>query len=309
MAKFGTNILSKTGDIKPRERNEDDVDVVKMKTAPARFIDTQHKAFNLEKENQVLKNRMVSISELTIVEGRKRYLSEKEFSELRANLASFPLINPITIRALSTGGFELIAGHNRVQAYIELNRTEIDANIITLEDEQVLPAAFYSNLLSPELPDYEKYLGFKQIQQATGKSQVDLAKESGLSTTMISYLFSFDELSTSAHKILSMNPQAAGATLISKIKGLPFVEEALEKLVSGEISQQQAMSIAKNNGNSAAKPTRSTPLIIKRGKQYYAEISTRGNTAIVKMKDESAIPELVQKIETLIRAEIGNKEG
>lgn len=309
MAKIGTNILNKTGGIKPRDRNEGEAEPVKMKTAPARFIDAQHKAVNLEKENQVLRNRMVSIAELSIVEGRKRTLSEQEFSELRSNLAAFPLINPVTIRALATGGFELVAGHNRVQAYVELGRAEIEANVIELEDEQVLPAAFYSNLLSPELPDYEKYLGFKQIQQATGKSQVDLAKESGLSTAMISYLFSFDELGDGAHKILSANPQAAGATLISKIKGLPFVEEALRKLVAGEITQQQAVGIATNNGKSAPATVRAAPLIIKNGKQYYAEISTRGDTAIIKMKDAAAIPELVQKIEALIRAEIGSKDA
>lgn len=307
MAKIGANILNKTGGIKPRESKEAEENPVKLKTAPARFIDAQHKAVNLEKENQVLRKRMVSIVELSIVEGRKRKLSKQEFSELCANLAAFPLINPVTIRALATGGFELVAGHNRVQAYAELGRTEIEANVIELEDSQVLPAAFYSNLLSPELPDYEKYLGFKQIQQATGKSQFELAKESGLSTTMISYLFSFDDLGEGAHNILSANPQAAGATLISKIKGLPFVEEALQKLVAGEITQQQAVGIATNNGIAAAS-VRALPLIIKHGKQYYAEITIRGGTAIIKMKDADAIPALVQKIEALIRTEIGNKD-
>ena len=308
MAKFGSNIISKTGGIKPRERNETLTDPVKMKTPPARFLDAQHKADNLEKENQVLRNRMVSIAELSIVEGRKRSLSEQEFAELKANLATFPLINPVTIRALKEGGFELVAGHNRVEAYKALGRTEIESNVIELEDAQVLPAAFYSNLLSPELPDYEKYLGFKQIQLATGKSQVDMAKESGLSPSMISYLFSFDELGEGAHKILSSHPHAAGANLISKIKGLPFVEEALQKLALGEITQQQALGIATNNGKKAPAPVRSAPVVIKQGKQRYAEISTRGDTAIVKLKDAAAIPGLVLKIEALIRSEMENKE-
>lgn len=309
MAKFGTNILNKTGGIKPRERTETEVEPVRMKTAPARFLDAQHKADNLEKELDVLRNRLVSIADLSIVAGRQRTLTAQEFAELKANLASFPLINPVTIRALSGGGFELIAGHNRVQAYKELGRTEIEANVIELEDAQILPAAFYSNLLAPELPDYEKYLGFKQIQQATGKSQVELAKESGLSTTIISYLFSFDGIGEGAHKILSANPQVAGANLISKIKELPFLEEALRKLAAGEITQQQAIGIATNNGKLAPAPARPAPIIIKQGKQRHAEISTRGDTAIIKMKDASAIPGLVQKIEALIRSELANQES
>lgn len=304
MAKFGSNIISKTGGIKPRERNEADAEPVKMKTAPARFLDAQHKADNLEKENQVLRKRTVAIAELVIVPGRQRLLTKEEFAELKGNLAAFPLVNPVTIRALPTGGFELIAGHNRVQAYRELGRPDIEAHTIELEDAQVLPAAFYSNLLAPELPDYEKYLGFKQIQQATGKSQNELARESGLSTALISYLFSFDGLGQGAHAILSAHPHVAGATLISKIKGLPFVEDALRQLAEGTITQQQALAIATNQGKSEAKVAPAAPVVIKQGKTRVAEISMRGATAIIKLKDPAALPALVKKIEEMIRAEI-----
>lgn len=307
MAKFGSNIISKTGGIKPRERNDAVTEPVKMKTAPARFLDAQHKADNLEKENQVLRKRTVAIADLTVVPGRKRLLTAEEFAELKGNLAMFPLVNPVTIRALPTGGFELIAGHNRVQAYRELGRAEIEAHVIELDDAQVLPAAFYSNLLAPELPDYEKYLGFKQIQQATGKSQNELAKESGLSAAMISYLFSFDDLGQGAHEILSAHPQIAGATLISKIKGLPFVEDALRQLAQGAITQQQAVAVATNRGHEGVSAARAAPVVIKHGKARYAEISTRGATAIIKMKDAAAVPELVKKIEALIRAELENR--
>ena len=179
MSKVGSHIFGKTEGIKPRERSEPATP--KIKTSPGMFLDTQHRAVKAEAEIAVLKNRQVRIADLNIVEGRKRQLSEQEFSELKTNLAAFPLITPITIRALPKGGYELVSGHNRVEAYKQLGRTDIDANVIELQDEQVLPAAFYSNLLSPALPDYEKYLGFKQLQRETGKTQAELAKESGVS--------------------------------------------------------------------------------------------------------------------------------
>lgn len=309
MAKSGSNIFNKTVGIKPRERSDEESEPVRMKTAPARFLDAQHKADNLEKENQVLRKRMIKITDLLITEGRKRLLSEQEFGELKANLAVFPLINPVTVRMNADGKIELIAGHNRVQAYTELGRSEIEANVIDLENDQVLPAAFYSNLLAPELPDYEKYLGFKQIQQATGKSQADLARESGLSTTLISFLFSFDDLSDRSHMILSSHPKAAGATLIGKIKGLPFVDQALEKLVAGDITQQQAVAIAATNGKSVPAADRPAPIVIKQGKQRYAVISARGDTAVIKLKDAEAIPDLVKKIEALLRHELDHKQN
>ncbi|MGI4849269.1 MAG: ParB/RepB/Spo0J family partition protein [Janthinobacterium lividum] len=309
MAKFGTNIMSKTGGIKPRERAEFSSEPMKMKTAPGRFLDAHHKAENLEKENQVLRKKTIAISELTIVEGRKRALPKDRFEELKANLATFPLINPIVIRALPAGKFEIIAGHNRLQAYVELGRDEIEANVIELDDEQVLPAAFYSNLLAPELPDYEKYLGYKQIQRATGKTQIEMARESGLSAATLSNYFSFDELEEGAHKILAAQPELAGARLASKLKGLPFVKEALEQLAEGRITQEQAANVAANFEKVKSKPVVQASLVIKNGKQHFAEISSRGNLTIVKMKDISAIPELAKKIEALIREEMENQQS
>ena len=302
MTKLGSKIFGKTEGIKPRERT--DTVPTRMKTSPGMFLDTQHRAAKAEAEVAVLKNRNVKIADLVIVPSRKRQLSAEEFAELTANLEAFPLINPITIRALPSGAYELVAGHNRVEAFIALGREVIEANIIDLAEEQVLPAAFYSNLLSPALPDYEKYLGFKQLQQATQKSQAELAKESGVSKTMISMLFAFDGLSPAAHAALSAQPQLVSATLATKLRNLPFADEAIARLAAGEVTQQQAAAIAARKPDQKVPVPRSHPVIVKRGKQRFAEISHRGTTAIVKLADAALMPGLLLKIEALIRAEM-----
>jgi len=302
MTKIGSKIFGKTEGIKPRERLE--ATPMRIKTSPGLFLDTQHRAAKLEAENAALRNRLVKIDELKIVEGRKRQLTDQEFLELKVNLEAFPLINPVTIRALPSGDYELISGHNRVQAYVELGRSDIEANVIDLVDEQVLPAAFYSNLLSPALPDYEKYLGFKQLQEATGKSQSELARESGVSKAMISMLFAFEDLSAEAHKILSQQPRLLSATLATKFKHLPFADEAITKLAAGEITSQQAVFAASQKPVKQAIAEKSKPLIIKHGKQRFAEISSRGTTVTIKLSNDAMLPRLIEKVEQLIRQEI-----
>ena len=302
MTKMGSKIFDKTEGIKPRERTEPVP--ARFKTTPGMFLDTQHRAAKAEAEIAVLRNRQVKISDLSIVEGRKRQLTVEEFGELKANLASFPLINPITIRTLPSGEYELISGHNRVQAYLELGRDEIDANVIDLVEEQVLPAAFYSNLLSPALPDYEKYLGFKQLQAATGKTQAELAKESGLSKTMISMLFAFDDLSSASHAVLSRQPQLVSATLVGKIRNLPLVDEAIAKLANGTITPAQTIVAASAKVGQGAASSGIKPLIIKQGKKRFAEISSRGTTVVVKLADETGMASLLEKIEALVRQEM-----
>jgi len=302
MTKIGSKIFGKTEGIKPRERL--DTGTTRIKTSPGLFLDTQHRAAKLEAENAALRNRLVKISDLKIIEGRKRHLSAQEFLELKTNLEAFPLINPVTIRALPSGGYELISGHNRVQVFIELGRLEIDANVIDLAEEQVLPAAFYSNLLSPTLPDYEKYLGFKQLQSATGKSQTELARESGVSKAMISMLFAFDELSPEAHTLLSKQPRLLSATLVAKFKHLPLADKAIAKLAAGEITHQQAVAIASQISERFDTRSKLKPIVIKQGKQRFAEINVRGTTLTIKLANESIIPVVLEQIERLIRQEL-----
>lgn len=302
MTKLGSKIFGKTEGIKPRERTESPA--ARFKTSPGMFLDSQHRAVKAEAEIAILRDRRVKLADLTIVPGRQRQLTAEEFGELKANLAAFPLINPVTIRALPAGGYELISGHNRVQAFAELGRTEIDANVIDLAEDQVLPAAFYSNLLSPSLPDYEKYLGFKQLQQATGKSQSELARESGMSKSLLSLLFSFDDLSEATHALLSRQPHLLSATTASKVRSLPFADQAIEKLAAGEITQQQAVAVALRSEVQAEAPAKAKPIVIKQGQRRFAEISCRGSMAIVKMADASRLPALMQKLELLLREEL-----
>lgn len=301
MTKLGSKIFGKTEGIKPRERTE--AAPTRFKTSPAMFLDTQHRAAKAEAENAALRNRRVAIDDLTIIPGRRRQLTAGEFAELKANLEAFPLINPVTIRVLPSGGYELVSGHNRVEAYREMGRVEIEANVIDLAEEQVLPAAFYSNLLSPALPDYEKYLGFKQLQVATGKTQAELARESGISKAMLSMLFAFDELSQQAHAILSQQPQLVSATLVSKVKKMPFVDEALARLSRGEITAQQAVIAATRPASPAAPAAKAAPVVIRQGRQRFAELSTRGATAVIKLASEAHMPGLIKKIEALLREE------
>ncbi len=299
MAKIGSKIFDKTEGIKPRERTEPVA--TRIKTAPGMFLDTHHRATMAEAENALLRNRRVKIADLKIIEGRKRQLSATEFAELKANLEAFPLVNPVAVRALPGGTFELISGHNRVQAFIELGRDEIDAYLVDLGDEQIVPAAFYSNLLSPSLPDYEKYLGFKNLQDATGKTQTELARESGLAKSMISMLFAFDDMSPAAHALLSSQPHLVSATLAAKLRSLPRAEEAIAGLAAGDMSAQQALAFATGKPEKRPAVPRSGPVIIRNGKSRFAEISMRGTTAVIKMADEGQMSELMTRIETMIR--------
>jgi ParB family transcriptional regulator, chromosome partitioning protein len=278
------------------------------KTAPGMFLDAaqrmdaaEAKAEALEAELTVLKNRKIKLVDLHEVPGRRRFLTLEEFNELKANLANNPMLHAIVVRPRQEGGYEIIAGHNRAQAYRELGREEIEADIRDLDDEKVYEASFYSNLFNSPLSDYEKFQGFKRIQTETGESQSQLATKAGVSETKISYLFAFDKLSKEVLSAIAQFPQAIGAKAASKLTEVP-VDQALAilgKLAQGEITQKEAVSIAHAKTKPAAEHAK--PIIIKQGKTKFAEIANRRGQLVIKLRDEDLASNVMLQIEALLR--------
>jgi len=134
------------------------------------------------------------LTDLHEVPGRKRHLTIEQLSELKANLANNPLTTPIAVRRREEGGYEIIAGHNRVNAYRELGRTKILSVVFEMTEDEAERSAFYSNLLSPSLPDFEKFMGLRARMEHGKLTQEQVAKEAGVTQQSVSLLLSFSGL-------------------------------------------------------------------------------------------------------------------
>ena len=296
---------AKTAGVKAREV-EKPVDKT-LKTAPAIFLEaTQRmdaaevKAESLQAELALLKNKKVRIADLQINPGRRRTLSPEDFRELKENLAKHPLTHPIVVRPTASGKLEIVAGHNRVQAYLELGREEIAADVMDLQDDQVDEAAFYSNLFNSALADYEKFQGFKRIQERTHETQSQMAARTGVSEAKLSYLFSFEKLDPRVLEAIQASPHAIGAKAASKLVGQP-VEKSVElvrQLAAKSLTQAEAVSVDKPR---LIKSERPRPIVIKDGKSVFAKIENRQGHLVLKLRDEQLIPEVTRRLQDLIR--------
>lgn len=255
---------------------------------------------------EVLEKKKVRIAELHEIPGRKRNLTTQVFNELKANLEKNPLLHAIVIQPNKTGGYNVIAGHNRIQAYRELGREEIEADIRELDEDAAFEAAFYSNLFNSPLSDYEKYLGFKEIQSKTNETQEELANRAGVSRPQITQLFSFDRFSQSIKNILTANPHVLGYTAAAKLASVSEdkILMALDLLIKGKCTEAQAVSMALKSN--VLQPAKFPPIIIRSGKKTFAEIKLKGELLAITIKDESRVSDILYKIQALLTAESEN---
>ncbi|MDH6303277.1 ParB family chromosome partitioning protein [Polynucleobacter sphagniphilus] len=300
MSKFSDR-LAATKNIKAKEVDVEKVlEQTDFRSGPGRTMFAHQELAKAQEELKAVKSGKVKIADLHEVEGRKRSLTPEDFEQLKNNLASNPLVNAIVVRARKEGGYEIISGHNRVQAYRDLGREEIEADIREFEDESVFEAAFYSNLINSTLSDFEKFLGFKKIQETTNETQEQLASRAGVSQSQIAKIFAFDRFSDTAKGLLEKYPHSIGATSAQRMTGAndSRVLPALEKLIAGECNEAQAVSIALAGESKVTQKIE--PIIIRSGKEKFAEIKVNKGLVAITLKDESNVAGLLEKIRKLL---------
>lgn len=270
----------------------------------------------LEEEKQALLQKIeemskstfeVDIKDLVEVTGRRRFLSEEQFAELVENLRTNDLVHPIVVRDLPGGKFEIIAGHNRTEAYRKLGRTRILAIRKDYDESRAVKSALYSNLLSPSLLDFEKFKGLKQVRDLDGLTNTELASESGISKSLISYLFSFEKLSDAALIAVESEPSLFKARAVYDILNKAekesvekdVLDEAFRKLARQEVTPDQVL------GSFEKKPVKPSvqkqTLDVKVGRSKICTIMRTGASVRLVFKNESDIPEdVLQKIGELI---------
>lgn len=269
---------------------------------------------NAEAANEELRRKVdaqpteVDLELLDEKPGRKRRLTPDQFEELKENLRNNPLVHPVAVKRLSNGRFEIVSGHNRVDAFRALGRHTIPVVVVDIEDEILDRTAFYANLLQPSLPDFEKYLGFKREKEKSGATQKELAKVAGVPESTVSMLFAFESLPERARELIEDRPAGIGMNCAAELSRLARdgaaerVVEAVELLLSGKLTQKEAVTYAaRKPAAPAPRATASAPVKIKAGRVEFCQYVARGSTLRIDFKAEIDRAEAEKRIAALLK--------
>jgi ParB family chromosome partitioning protein len=278
-------------------------DPAEFATAPGRTAERQERQW-LEEQLALARKSEIGLELLHEAKSRKRVLTPQQFNELRENIRLHGMISAITVRTQEQGGFEIVSGHNRVAAARELGHKTIKAVVIDSDEAQANLNAFYANLIQPSLPDFEKYEGFKRIEEVTQKPRKEMAKDAGVDPSMVTLWLSFGDLPEEAIALVKSKPGklgAAAAAALAKLtkagKGV-MVVEAVRLLIEGNISQIDAVRAASKVASKAGSPA-PKPVRILSGKRLYAEM--RGTAATLRItftsqEERARVEALIQKL-------------
>ena len=176
---------------------------------------------------------------------RKRF-EQGALDDLAESIRIHGIIQPLTVRRLASGYYQIIAGERRWRAAKSAGLTEIPAVIIEADDRKVMELGLIENLQREDLNPAEEARGYQTLMEEYGLTQEQVAQQMGKSRPAI----------TNTLRLLALPPEVMGlleegvlsAGHARAILGAPTAalqREAAKKVVDGQLSVRQTEALIK----------------------------------------------------------------
>lgn len=135
------------------------------------------------------KNELMDIDMAMVVptEAQPRQsFKEDTIKELAESIEKNGLLQPIVVRPMEKGKYQIIAGERRYRAFKKLGRTMIPAIVRDYEDEEVDKLQLVENVQREDLNPYDEAIAYLKLKEKYGLKQDDIAKAVGKSRPYIS---------------------------------------------------------------------------------------------------------------------------
>lgn len=172
---------------------------------------------------------------------------EVELQALADSIAEHGVIQPLTVREMSTGYYQIIAGERRWRAARIANLSEVPAIIVEADDRKVKELALIENLQRQDLNPVEEALGYYSLMEEYGLTQDDAAKRVGKSRPAVANALRLLALPQEILEMLRQGKLTAGharAVLVLKTEKKQL--EAAQKIAALDLSVRQAEMLCKN---------------------------------------------------------------
>jgi ParB family chromosome partitioning protein len=107
----------------------------------------------------------------------RQEFKEEALDELAASIKQLGIIQPITVRGLGDGQFEIISGERRLRAARRAGIEQLPAFVREADTEEMLEMALVENVQREELNPIEVALGYQRLMEECGLTQEQVAKK------------------------------------------------------------------------------------------------------------------------------------
>ena len=190
----------------------------------------------------------------------RRDFNEEALQELADSIKELGVIQPITLRKMDDGTYQIIAGERRFRASQIAGKTTIPAYILKADDEDTMEMALIENIQREDLNPLEIALAYQQLIEQHNLSQEQLSKRVGKGRATIANFLRLLKLPATiqvalkekridmghAKALLSLDSHSDQINIFHDIEKNNYsvreVEEMVRKVKEGEESQSATVT-------------------------------------------------------------------
>lgn len=206
----------------------------------------------------------------------RKEFDEEALNELAESISKHGLLQPILVRPLTLGGYEIVAGERRYRASRMAGLTEVPVIIRELSESETMELALIENLQREDLTPLEEAMGYSALMNEHGFTQEEVARSVGKSRPAVANALRLLKLPESVTEYLKDDKISAGhARALLTLPDEEMMKEVSEQIVKSDLSVRQTEKLCKKLTAEAKpqKPAEKVP-------NYYKEVEMALTSAL-----------------------------
>ena len=178
----------------------------------------------------------------------RKDFDEKALSELAESIEQHGVLQPLVVRPLANGAYQLVAGERRWRAARIAGLTEVPVVIKELSDEEVIEIAMIENLQREDLNPLEEALGYRYMMDELGITQEQAAEKVGKSRPAVANALRLLKLPDEVQEMIKNNLISPGhARALLGFDSEDMIIQTAKLIVKEDLSVREVETMVKNS--------------------------------------------------------------
>ena len=195
------------------------------------------------------------ISQVESCSGQPRkHFDEESLQELADSITEHGIIQPLTVRKLVSGYYQIIAGERRWRAARLAGLQEVPVIVMEADDRKAAELAMIENLQREDLNPMEEAAGFQSLIETYHMTQEEAAQQVGKSRSAVTNALRLLALTPAVRKLVEENKLSAGHARALVPLSPSLQESAANAILNGGLSVRQTEALVKRLSTEKKEP-------------------------------------------------------
>ena len=196
-------------------------------------------------------------------------------SDLADSIRQHGIIQPLTVRKLQSGYYQIIAGERRWRAARMAGLTQVPAVVIEADDRKAMELAMIENLQREDLNPMEEAQGYKVLMEQYSMTQEETAEAVGKSRSAVANSLRLLNLSPTLQELVEFGKLSSGhGRALLGLSG-KLQETAAETIMKNDLSVRQAELLVKKLQQEKKTKPKDTTITVNYAEEAAKELTSR----------------------------------